>query len=99
MYSTITQQDCNVILEDLYALKNFLDTNSVANMSGMLQNYTNQNSIINCSPGRSYGQFNQSSMMGGAGQQRNSNEEAHIEEKRSLDAFTRFISKFDFLFI
>lgn len=62
-------------------------------MSGMLQNYTNQNSIINCSPGRSYGQFNQSSMMGG-GQQRNSNEEAHIEEKRSLDAFTRFISKF-----
>lgn len=63
-------------------------------MSGMLQNYTNQNSIINCSPGRSYGQFNQSSMMGGAGQQRNSNEEAHIEEKRSLDAFTRFISKF-----
>lgn len=40
--STITQEDCNVILDDLYAIRNFLTVNSVSEITGGKNNFHNK---------------------------------------------------------
>lgn len=84
--STITSQDCMDILDDLYSLRNFLDQNS--------NNVTAQGNMLQSA------QDQYSAYMSGAvnPQQRSAAEMAHAEEKRSLEALTKFISKFKICF-
>lgn len=86
--STISIQDCNQILSDLFAVRSFLEANSV---SGLMKS----------SPGASvlspYQSFisNQHTLANGfsSGQhlQQQKREEAFAEEKKSLDALVAFI--------
>lgn len=96
--STITVQDCAQVLDDLFVVKAFLDANSVNNsLAGSMKiSGGNQSTILSPNP---YGQFGGSNgIVGAAGSggpqaQKNTLEEAHAEEKKSLDALIRFISE------
>lgn len=81
--STINQDDCIEILNDLHGLKTFLEVNSVGHLTTnplkINHNSTFGNSSINLL------QQQQQTV------QKKSSEEALIEEKKSLDALTKFI--------
>ena len=89
LQSTITQHDCSQILNDLYIIRGFLEANSVGSFIVKLNQ---QSSIMqhNSSPYGHYGSQNGNHV----GQPKNTIEDAHAEEKKSLDALSRFISKF-----
>ncbi|XP_058446271.1 nuclear pore complex protein Nup154 [Malaya genurostris] len=119
LHTTISQQDCAQILEDLYAIKRFLESITLTNLVGLVGKNAPSSGAVGCPPGGylqqqqqqqhqhqqsmsslssgmpgSYGQSNYGSqnMFGGAtGQQKNTAEEALIEEKKSLDALIRLI--------
>ncbi|XP_061397239.1 nuclear pore complex protein Nup154 [Musca vetustissima] len=83
--SKLSQVDCTVILEDLYAVKQFLESNSVNDLSCIVRSLNNHHSIV--------GGYNtlphiitQSNDI-----QVNANEQAQAEEKRSLTALIYFI--------
>ncbi len=90
--STVTTHDCSQILDDLFAIKGFLEANSVNNLITRIN--SNQSGVLSPNP---YGHYSGTVANGivpiGAGQQgqKNSVEEAHVEEKKSLDALIRFI--------
>lgn len=91
--STISTQDCKQILGDLFAIRSFLEANS---MSGMMKSSTVSGNILN-----SYNSFvntshpvaNANGFSGGNQMhQQQKREEAFAEEKKSLDALFVFIS-------
>lgn len=91
--SSISIQDCNQILSDLFAVRSFLEANSSAAFikltTGMGNINNPYNSFVNTSHsvnGFSGGQQLQ--------QQQQKREEAFSEEKKSLEALVSFISKF-----
>lgn len=81
--STITIQDCSQLLNDLYALKSFLELNSVNNFAGMTKMSGMSNSVMNTN-----GQNNHLNR-----------EEAHVEEMKSIEALVRLISEFPLIFL
>ncbi|XP_055921871.1 nuclear pore complex protein Nup154 [Eupeodes corollae] len=81
--STLTQEDCTLILEDLYAIKAFLEANSVNELSCINRPYSAQSTMTN-----GFGHLLQNTNMN---DQRNANEQAQAEEKRSLTALNYFI--------
>lgn len=86
--STITIQDCNQILNDLFSVRAFLEANSVAG----LMKVSTAGGIMN-----PYNSFTHSNTNGFSGsqlqQQQLKRDEAFVEEKKSLDALFIFISK------
>ncbi|XP_023298970.2 nuclear pore complex protein Nup154 [Lucilia cuprina] len=85
--SKLTQADCTFILEDLYALKNFLDANSVNDLSCTMRAFNNQSTLSN-----GYGLLMQNNTnMHTNDPQMNAAEQAQTEEKRSLTALNYFI--------
>lgn len=101
VFSSITYQDCAQILDDLNAVKQFLVEHSVANMSTTMtshhQSMINHHSTFVDTMGGGFqspsmaAQYGSSRGGGGAGVAMNAIEEARMEEKRSLDALSRFI--------
>lgn len=103
LHSTIGQQDCAQILEDLYAIKRFLESITLSNLVGLVgKNMTNASGLMG--PGGYLQQQQQQqaqqqqqqhhhqgmqSPYGGHG--RMSADEAMAEEKKSLDALIRLI--------
>jgi nuclear pore complex protein Nup155 len=92
--STISIQDCNQILNDLFAVRTFLEANS---LSGFMKMSSQPGNIL--SPYNSYMNNSHSVVNGFSGvnqiqQQQQKREEAFAEEKKSLDALFAFISKF-----
>lgn len=91
--SSISIQDCNQILSDLFAVRTFLEANSsaafikltsgVGSVSNPYNSFVNSSHSVN---GFSGGQQLQ--------QQQQKREEAFAEEKKSLEALVSFISKF-----
>lgn len=86
--STISIQDCNNMLRELFALRSFLEVNNVfglrsaAGVSGGYNSFANNpHSVVNGFSG------NQHQM------QQQKREEAMSEEKKSLDALVNFISE------
>lgn len=88
--STITIQDCNQILCDLYAIRAFLDANTVA---GMMKTTSTNSHIL--SPYNSFMTNTQTGANGGGQlqQQQQKRDEAFAEEKKSLEALVGFISE------
>ncbi|KAM7353005.1 nuclear pore complex protein Nup154 [Cochliomyia hominivorax] len=85
--SKLTQADCTYILEYLYALKNFLDSNSVNDLSCTMRAFNNQTTLSN-----EYGILIQNSTnMHSNDPKMNAAEQAQTEEKRSLTALNYFI--------
>lgn len=100
--SAVTIHDCSQVLDDLFAIRAFLEANSVNNLAGFMKISSNQSGILSPNP---YGHFAGSNGIvggpGGAGGQqgqKNTLEEAHAEEKKSLDALIRFISEYSLSF-
>lgn len=94
--STITIQDCNQILSELFAVRGFLEANSVAGHSKIVNG---TNGIL--SPHSSFINSSHQSVNGFSGnvqlQQQQKRDEAFAEEKKSLDALVAFISKFNYI--
>lgn len=86
LHSTITQQDCNNILDNLYALKTFLELNPISNIAGQTQHYGQHQSMLRSGAGQSYGYYNNQQQTTGP-----SSDDAYAEEKKSLEALNRFI--------
>lgn len=96
--STISIQDCNQLLNDLFAVRGFLEANSVAGMMKMSAG----GGANMMSPYSSFINNAHSGMNGFSGnnqlqQQQQKREEAFAEEKKSLDALVAFISELTFL--
>lgn len=91
--STITIQDCNQILSELFAVRGFLEANSIAGLSKIVNGTSNilspYNSFLS-SPHQSLNGFSGNHQMQ---QQQQKREEAFAEEKKSLDALVAFISE------
>uniref|UniRef100_A0A336MUH0 CSON006340 protein n=1 Tax=Culicoides sonorensis TaxID=179676 RepID=A0A336MUH0_CULSO len=88
--STLTQQDCVEVLSDLYAIKAFLEINSVSHLTGIMKmNSVQGQSSSMYGAGVSFGGQQQTLVNGN--HQKKSAEEAQTEEKKSLDALNRFI--------
>lgn len=87
--STITIHDCNQILSDLFAIRSFLEANTIAGLA--------KANITALSPYNSYSTSGHHSMNGFSSnqlamqQQQQKKEEAFVEEKKSLDALFNFI--------
>lgn len=85
--STINIQDCNELLRDLYALRAFLEANSVSGMRSMTENIATAYN--------SFGHSNASIVNGFSGNplpaQQQKRDEALFEEKKSLDALVSFM--------
>ncbi|XP_073824814.1 nuclear pore complex protein Nup154 [Musca autumnalis] len=83
--SNLSQVDCTIILEDLYAIRQFLESNSVNDLSCTVRSMNNQRSMA--------GDY--STLPNIISQtndiQVNANEQAQAEEKRSLTALIYFI--------
>ncbi|KAL9930126.1 nuclear pore complex protein Nup154 isoform 1-T2 [Glossina fuscipes fuscipes] len=84
--SNLNQNDCTLILEELYAIRNFLEANSVNELSCTLRNYSAQATMSN-----GYGASIQSTNMAANDPHLNAVEQAQAEEKRSLTALNYFI--------
>ncbi|KAL9706816.1 hypothetical protein quinque_010334 [Culex quinquefasciatus] len=98
LHSSIGQQDCAQVLEDLYAIKRFLESITLSNLVGLVgKNMTNASGLMG--PGGYLQQQQQQQMQQhqgmqspyGGGQQKMSADEAMAEEKKSLDALIRLI--------
>lgn len=83
MASTINSDDCSEVMNDLHAIKSFLEINSVSHLSA---NSARMNGI-NASTFVTAMSFNQQQQTAS----RKSAEDALVEEKKSLDALNRFI--------
>ncbi|CAG9806092.1 unnamed protein product [Chironomus riparius] len=89
--STITIQDCNQILSDLFAIRSFLESNTVG---GIAKNSMN---ILSANAYTSFMTTTQGNILNGFGsnnqqiQHPQKKEEAFAEEKKSLDALFNFI--------
>lgn len=129
LHTTISQQDCAQILEDLFAIKRFLESITLTNLVGLVGKNMSNAGSMSAGPGgylqqqqqqqhhqqqqqhhqqtmsglgmqSPYGQQqpphygSQSAFSGVPGQQKSSAEDALVEEKKSLDALTRLISKY-----
>lgn len=89
--SSITIQDCNQILSDMFAIRGFLEVNSVAGLMKM----NSPSGLLNQNP---YSSFINQTQLGSNGftgsnqlQQQQKHDEAYTEEKKSLDALVRFL--------
>lgn len=92
--STITIQDCNQILSELFAVRGFLEANSVAGLSKVANGNTSILSPYNSfmtSPHQVVNGFSGNIQL----QQQQKRDEAFAEEKKSLDALVAFISAFN----
>lgn len=93
LMSTITIQDCNQILSDLFAIKSFLESNTVAGIAKTNVNILNPyNSFM---PTAQAGNIHHLSSFAAVPNQQmqhqQKKEEAFSEEKKSLDALFNFI--------
>jgi nuclear pore complex protein Nup155 len=92
--STISIQDCNQLLSDLFAVRSFLEANSVAGLMKMSSGGAGANIM---SPYSSFINNTHSGVNGFSGNQlqqhQQKRDEAFAEEKKSLDALVAFISK------
>ena len=79
--STISIQDCNQILRDLFSLRSFLEANSgfgLRSAANPYSGFNNSHSVVNGNTGNQLHQRR---------------DEALLEEKKSLDALVSFISE------
>lgn len=93
--STISVQDCNQILCDLFAVRSFLDVNTAA---GSMKITSAGGNIL--SPYNAFMNNTQAAVSSSGNQlytQQQKRDEAFAEEKKSLDALVGFISKFKFI--
>lgn len=88
--STITIYDCNQILSDLFAVRAFLESNTIAGISSASKS-TNLSNIISPGHFNAYGSVNGFSSQQVQQQLQQKKEEAFAEEKKSLDALFNFI--------
>lgn len=97
--SSLTHDNCSEILNELYALKAFLEDTPLNNYSGRIQSILSfelKSPILVCftdisSASAINNEYGQASMM----QQKNPLEQAIVDdEKRSINALSLFISKF-----
>nr|XP_040239495.2 nuclear pore complex protein Nup154 [Anopheles coluzzii] len=65
LYSTISQQDCVVLLEDLYAIRRFLENVTVSNLLGYTGGRSNGTSVRAGSLGSSFAQGQSGLLVGG----------------------------------
>lgn len=86
--STITIYDCNQILTDLFAVRSFLEANTIAGLSSAKSSSFN---IISPGHFNTYGSVNGFSSSQQQQQMQQKKEEAFVEEKKSLDALFNFI--------
>lgn len=82
--STITREDCNIILDDLYAFKRFLETNQIHNIP------IGQDHRVEESTGYQFEVISPTPLHGM--QKRSTRDEMFAEEKHSLESLIRFIS-------
>uniref|UniRef100_A0A1I8PU24 Uncharacterized protein n=1 Tax=Stomoxys calcitrans TaxID=35570 RepID=A0A1I8PU24_STOCA len=83
--SSLTQIDSAMILEDLYAIRQFLESNSVGDLSCTMRSYSNQTTMPT-GYNSLHHMINHTNDL-----QANTNEQAQAEEKRSLTALIHFI--------
>ncbi|EAA12437.4 AGAP007999-PA, partial [Anopheles gambiae str. PEST] len=99
LYSTISQQDCVVLLEDLYAIRRFLENVTVSNLLGYTGGRSNGTSVRAGSLGSSFAQGQSGLLVAAYAQtnaaisQKNCTEEALLEERKSLEALVRLIKQ------
>lgn len=92
--STISIQDCNQILNDLFAVRTFLEANSLSGLMKMSSAPGNIMSPYNSFMNNSHSVANGFTGSNQMQQHQQKREEAFAEEKKSLDALFAFISKF-----
>ena len=92
--SSISIQDCNQLLSDLFAVRSFLEANTVSGMMKMTSGAsTNLMSSYNSFMSNTHSGLNGFSGNNQLQQLQLKRDEAFVEEKKSLDALVGFISK------
>lgn len=89
--STITIYDCNQILSDLFSVRLFLETNTIAGMSATKTSSVNLAGVMSPGNYNPFGNSNGFTTNQMQQQMQQKKEEAFAEEKKSLDALFNFI--------